>query len=162
MEVHLTFSIRLPHGELERILNADHSALHEALARYIPQLPGWVHAAEVSFAIYGERGVIDILAFHEPTGSLLVIELKTELVSLEDLLSTMDIRMRHAAQIGRERGWQARSVSAWVVVADSDMNRRRANQHRAALRNSLPLGWPTDARMATTTASADPRVEFLG
>ena len=62
-------------------------------------LPGWVHAPEVSFAFYAERGVIDILAFHEPTGSLLVIELKTEFVSLEDLLGTMDIRMSHAADI---------------------------------------------------------------
>jgi hypothetical protein len=37
---------------------------------------------------------IDILAFHPLTGSLLVIELKTEIVSIEDLLMTMDVRVR--------------------------------------------------------------------
>jgi hypothetical protein len=34
----------------------------------------------VSFSIFGERGLIDILAFHQPTGMLLIIELKTELM----------------------------------------------------------------------------------
>ncbi|HEY7025614.1 MAG TPA: helix-turn-helix transcriptional regulator [Candidatus Limnocylindrales bacterium] len=138
LETYVSFSLRLTHGELERILNADHAALHEALARQLTQLPGWRHAAEVSFAIYGERGIIDILAFHEPSRSLLVIELKTELVSLEDLLGTMDVRMRHALEIGRSRGWSASSVSAWIVVADSDMNRRRVGQHRTALRVAFP------------------------
>lgn len=136
--VRVEVSVRLPAGEIDRLLNAGHAILHEELARYLSTLPGWIHAPEVSFAIYGERGVIDILAFHEPTGSLLVIELKTELVSLEDLLSTMDVRLRHAARIARERGWLARSVSAWVVVADSDANRRRVGSFRALLGSAFP------------------------
>lgn len=138
-EVLLTIGLRLPHGELDRILNADHAALHESVARYLADVPGWFHAAEVSFVIYGERGIIDILAFHEPTDSLLVIELKTELVSLEDLLSTMDVRMRHARAIARDRGWTATSVSAWVVVIDAQMNRRRVRMHRTLLRTAFPL-----------------------
>ncbi len=131
-------SISLPHGEIDRILNAGHAALHESVARYLAGLPAWVHAPEVSFAVYGERGIIDILAFHPATGSLLVIELKTELVSLEDLLGTMDVRLRHAAKIAGERGWHAKSVSAWVVFADSSTNRRRAGQHGHALRAAFP------------------------
>ena len=130
--------LTLPHGELDRLMNAGHAALHEALARHIGQLPGWLHAPEVSFAIYGERGVIDILAFHPPTRSLLVIELKTELVSLEDLLTTMDVRMRHALTIARGRGWNAEFVSGWVVIAESATNRRRVAAHRSALRSAFP------------------------
>jgi len=137
LEVRAEVSLILPHGELERLLNSGHAALHEAMARYLRALPGWEHAPEVSFAIYGERGVIDILAFHKSTGSLLVIELKTELVSLEDLLSTMDIRMRHAASIARERGWHARSVSAWVVFAESRTTRRRVMAHSTVLRSAF-------------------------
>ncbi|MEP7379810.1 MAG: helix-turn-helix domain-containing protein [Chloroflexota bacterium] len=131
-------SVTLPHGEIERLLTAGHAALHDALARHLGALPGWVHAPEVSFAVYGERGVIDILAFHPPTGSLLVIELKTELVSLENLLSTMDIRMRHAARIAVARGWAAKTVSAWVVFADSATNQRRVASHAYALRAAFP------------------------
>jgi len=134
LDVRAEISLSLPHGELERLLNAGHAALHESLARYLCELSGWVHAPEVSFAIYGERGVIDILAFHPATGSLLVIELKTELVALENLLSTMDVRLRHATAIARERGWHAKSVSAWIVLTDTATNRRRAKAHQAALR----------------------------
>lgn len=139
-------SISLPHGEIDRLLNAGHALLHEALATHLTQLPGWVHAPEVSFAVYGERGIIDILAFHPATGSLLVIELKTELVSLEDLLGTMDVRMRHAAKIAGERGWHAKSVSAWVVFADRATNRRRAGQHGHALRAAFPADGRTMRR----------------
>lgn len=157
LEIRAEVSITLPHGELERLLNAGHAAMHELVAAYLDTLPGWVHAPEVSFAIYGERGVIDILAFHQATGSLLVIELKTELVSLENLLSTMDVRMRHAAAIARDRGWDARSVSAWVIFAESTTNHRRVNAHHSALRSAFPVdgramrGWlhnPTGAARA--------------
>jgi transcriptional regulator with XRE-family HTH domain len=138
LEIRAEISLSLPHGEIDRLLAAGHAALHESLARHLTGLPGWVHAPEVSFAVYGERGIIDILAFHPETGSLLVIELKTELVSLEDLLGTMDIRMRHATKIARERGWHPRTVSAWVVFADSATNHRRVRSHDHALRAAFP------------------------
>jgi transcriptional regulator with XRE-family HTH domain len=138
LEIRTQISLRLPHGELDRLINAGHAAMHEALAKYLTSVPGWLQAPEVSFAIYGERGVIDILASHPPTGSLLVIELKTEMVSLEDLLTTSDIRLRHAAKIARERGWVARTVSCWIVFAESDTNRRRLREHRTTLRSAFP------------------------
>lgn len=117
--------------------------LHDELARYLDSLPGWVQAPEVSFSVFGERGVIDILAFHAPSGSLLVIELKTELVSFEDLLSTMDARLRLAVRIAAERGRRATTVSAWVVVAETTPNRRRAKAHEALLRSAFPADRPT-------------------
>ena len=67
-----------------------------------------------------------------------MIELKTELVSLEDLLGTMDVRVRHAAKIARERGWLAKTVSAWVVFAESRTTRRRVQAHSAVLRSAFP------------------------
>ncbi len=139
LDVRITYNVRLPHGELDRLLNAGHAALHEAIARLLNSIPGWTHAPEVSFAFYGERGVIDILAFNDRTGALLVIELKTELVSLEDLLSTMDVRLRHATSIARDRGWHARSVSAWIVFADTETNRRRVGAYAAVLRTAYPV-----------------------
>ncbi len=138
LEVRAEIALWLPHGELDRLLNMGHAALHEALARHLQALPGWQHAAEVSFAIFGERGVIDILAFHQTSGSLLVIELKTEFASLENLLTTMDVRMRHAAKIARERGWNAKSVSAWIVFAESRTTRRRTTAHGSVLKTAFP------------------------
>jgi transcriptional regulator with XRE-family HTH domain len=138
LDILVVLRLRSRGGDLDRLVNAGHAALHEELARHLDALPDWLHAPEVSFAVFGERGVIDILAFHPPTGSLLVVELKTELVSLEDLLMTMDVRMRHAERIARERGWTPTSVSAWVVVAESRPNRHRAARHRSLLRSAFP------------------------
>lgn len=138
LDILVVLRLRSRGGDVDRLVNAGHAALHEELARYLDMLPDWLHAPEVSFSVFGERGVIDILAFHPPTGSLLVIELKTELVSFENLLMTMDVRLRHAERIARERGWKPTSASAWVVVAESKPNRRRVAQHRALLRSALP------------------------
>src|SRR3954462_11204160 len=134
LDVRLDLTPRLRTGDVERLLNAGHGALHEVLAAQLESLPGWIHAPEVSFSVYGERGVIAILAFHEPTGALLVIELKTELVSFEDLLTPMDVRTRLGRKIAAERGWRASSVSCWVVVAETAPNRRRIREHRALVR----------------------------
>jgi hypothetical protein len=54
-------------GQLERMVNRRHAALHEALARQFSRLAGWRLLAEVSFSIYGERGIIDVLAWHVET-----------------------------------------------------------------------------------------------
>jgi transcriptional regulator with XRE-family HTH domain len=60
-------------GELDRLLNARHSALGEAVAGWLSHLGGWIIAPEVSFAVDGERGWIDLLAWHAETRTLLVI-----------------------------------------------------------------------------------------
>ncbi|MEA2632936.1 MAG: hypothetical protein QOE66_3155, partial [Chloroflexota bacterium] len=73
------------------------------------QLPGWILAPEVSFAIYGERRVIDILAWHPGRRALLLIELKTELVDMNELLGTLDRKRRLARRIAQERGWDPES-----------------------------------------------------
>jgi transcriptional regulator with XRE-family HTH domain len=128
-------------GDLDRLLASGHSALHESVARNLGGLRGWQFVSEVSFANYADRGVIDLLAWHEPTGSLLVIELKTEFVDMNELIGTLDRKFRNAAQIARERGWleNAASVSVWVIVVDSSTNRRRAAEHATTLRHAYPL-----------------------
>ncbi len=125
-------------GDLDRLLNAKHSALHEEVARLFGGLPGWVTAPEVSFAIYGERGVIDILAWHAGRRALLVIELKTDIVDVNELLGTLDRKRRLAARIVAERGWRPITVSTWLIVAASRTNEARAAAHRATLDAALP------------------------
>jgi transcriptional regulator with XRE-family HTH domain len=136
----------LPRGrgaDLDRLLSARHSALHESVLRALAHdFPEWEMASEVSFAIWGERGVIDLLLWHPGRRGLLIIEFKTELVDVGDLLSTMDRRRRLANEIAKERGWFPTSVPTWVVLAASRTNERRIAEHRAVLRNA----YPADAR----------------
>jgi hypothetical protein len=92
----------------------------------------------VSFSIYGERGIIDIVAWHASSRSLLIIELKTTLVDPRELVGTMDKRVRLGKQIGVGREWHARTVSSWVVVADTRTNHCRLREHNGLLRGAFP------------------------
>jgi hypothetical protein len=101
---------------------------------------GWEVRPEVPFSEYGERGVIDLLLWHAASRSLLIIELKTELVDFNELLGTLDRKRRLAPSIARQLGWEPASVSTALLVADSMTNRRRAGAHAPLLRAALPDG----------------------
>jgi transcriptional regulator with XRE-family HTH domain len=142
LEIYVDVIPRWRGGDLPRMLNAGHSALHEAIATLLARMPGWAFAPEVSFAIYGERGIIDVLAYHRERRALLVIELKTDLVDVQGLLGSVDRYRRLARGVARDRGWDAASVSVWVLMRDTDTNRRRVAAHATVLRSALPLdGW---------------------
>ncbi|MEP7378816.1 MAG: helix-turn-helix domain-containing protein [Chloroflexota bacterium] len=138
-----TIQIQWRGGDLARLLNARHSALHESVARSFAELPGWQIAPEVSFSIRGEKGIIDIIAWHAATRTLLVIELKTEIVDVNELLGTLDRKRRLASEIALERGWLAARVATWLIVADSRTNHRRVADHATTLRAALPAAGRT-------------------
>jgi transcriptional regulator with XRE-family HTH domain len=122
----------------DRMLASRHAALHEDVARYLRGVGGWEVAPEVTFSVYGERGSIDIFARHAASRTLLVIELKTELVDANELLATLDRKVRLAERIARGRGWIPAVVTSWVVMAEGRTNRRRVGAHREMLRGALP------------------------
>jgi transcriptional regulator with XRE-family HTH domain len=134
--------IRWRGADLDRLVSGRHAAMQEAAARQFASLAGWDFAQEVSYSIYGERGVIDVLAWHPGRRAILVVELKTVLVDINDLVAQMDRRRRLARTIARERGWDPVASSVWVVVADTRTNRRSLAAHSALLRHAFP----TDGR----------------
>jgi len=126
-------------GDLDRLLNAKHSQLHEQVARWFAkELPAWVLAPEVSYAIYHERGVIDIVAWHPDTRAILVIELKTDIVDVNQLIGKLGEKARLIRKIVRDRGWHPLTVSTWLIVAPGRTNRARIAAHRSVLRAAFP------------------------
>jgi len=143
LEIGLDLVPRWRGGDLDRMLNLRHSLLHESVARSIvADFPDWALLPEASFSIFGERGVIDLLLWHPGRRALLVIELKTDLVDVNELLGTMDRKRRLAWQVARDRGLDPVSVSAWIIVAASRTNERRIGEHRTMLR----AGYPANGR----------------
>ena len=138
LDIRIDLVARWRGGDLDRLLNAGHSALHESVAAFILGQADWTIAPEVTFSIWGERGVIDILAWHAPRRSLLVIELKTELVDVNELVGTMDRKRRLAPVVARERGWDPLTVSTWVVLRPNRTNERHLARHRTMLRAAFP------------------------
>jgi len=140
VDVHVTVIPRWRGGDLDRLLNASHSVLHnEVAAMFRAEFPDWMIAPEVSFSIYGERGVIDLVAWHPRRRALLIIELKTDIVDVNELLGTFDRKRRLAWQVAKERGWDPVTVSGWLIVAPSRTNRGRLKAHAAVLRAAFPL-----------------------
>ncbi len=125
-------------GNLEHVLNVWHSALHELLAERLGRASGWVSGAEVSYSIWGERGVIDRLAFHAGQRMLAVFEIKADMTDPAGLVAQVDRYRRLAPEIARSRGWEAERVSCWAVLADTDTNRRRVAAHPELLRGAFP------------------------
>lgn len=138
LEIRLDLIASWRGGELERLLNVRHAAMHDVALAMFEATTGWETASEVSFAVYGERGVIDILAWHESTRTLLIIELKTELVDPQGLIGTMDRRRRLAHKIAASRGWQPDHIGLWIVLADTRTNRRHVAQHQRLLHSAYP------------------------
>jgi transcriptional regulator with XRE-family HTH domain len=140
LEMRIDIVARWRGGELDRLLSSGHSAMHEQVAKLLAALPRWTSSPEVTFAVYGERGVIDILAFHPERRALLVIELKTELADVQALLGQVDRYRRLAGRIALERGWDAGIVGVWVVMRDTTTNRRRVARHATTIHAALPDG----------------------
>ena len=129
-------------GELERLLDADHSRLQERWSiRKRASGDGWVSRAEVTYNVYGERGSIDDLAFHAESGILLVTELKTGIYSADATLAKLDEKVRLADGIAQRFGWVAEQVVPCLVVAEGRTNRRRIETHPAMFAGFDRRGW---------------------
>lgn len=140
LDIQVTLTARSRGADLDRLVSSRHSGLHESVARcFAEELPDWILEPEVSFSIYGERGIIDILAWHPAHRALVIIELKTDIVDVNELVGRMDQRRRLAAQIVEDRGWDPLTISVWVIVANGRTNRARLAAHRTLLRNAFPM-----------------------
>lgn len=139
IEAELDLGVRWRGGDLDRVTDDGHSALVAVTTRLLRRL-GWVVHAEVSFSIYGERGSIDLLAWHAPTRTLLVIEVKTSLNSIEETLRRQDTKVRLSGRIVNERfGWQPAATASLLVLPDDTTSRRRVSQHAAVLDVAFPV-----------------------
>ena len=126
---------------LDRLIDARHASLTEVVVRLLSAL-GWLCATEVTFSVYGERGSIDILAFHPATGVLLVIEIKSAIPELGNTLIPLDRKVRLAPGIAADRGWKVTAVGRLLVVSDGASTRRRLAEHRAVFDQQFPVrGW---------------------
>lgn len=122
----------------DRLLDERHARLGGDCTTWLTSL-GWLMRSEVSYSEWGERGSIDLLGWHPATASLLVIEIKTELASIESTLRKLDEKTRLASAIVRPFGWQPASVSRLLVLPEDRTQRRRVVAHASILKTAYPL-----------------------
>jgi transcriptional regulator with XRE-family HTH domain len=139
LEARVDIGIWTRSGEVERLASQRHAELVEAVANALVE-SGWIARPEVSFSIAGERGLIDILAWHAPARTLLVIEVKTEIVDIGEAIGTLDRKRRLAPEIASRLGWMPIACSTALIVDDTTTNHRRIREHGATFRGVLPDG----------------------
>jgi transcriptional regulator with XRE-family HTH domain len=136
-------------ADVARTMDEEHAAIVEVLAAWLRGLALEV-VTEASFSVYGERGRVDVAAFDPATATIYLVEVKTELSDLGDLLGVVDIRERLASHLGRDRGWAVATAVSILAVADTQHNRDIVAAHPATF-----AGWsPSRFRAAGSPSSA--------
>jgi transcriptional regulator with XRE-family HTH domain len=126
------------HGEgLDRLLDEAHARLVEQLVAWL-RADGWEVAVEVSFSRFGERGSIDVLAWHPGRRALAVFEVKSVTPDMQAMLVGLDRKGRLAPAIARERGWEPVAVARILVLGDTSTNRDRLARHASTIDAALP------------------------
>jgi transcriptional regulator with XRE-family HTH domain len=129
---------------LVRLLDRRHAALAQAVACHLERL-GWDVHTEFTFNHYGDRGSVDILAWHPVRHALLIVEIKTELVSVEETIRTLDMKSRVVPMLaGRDLGWTAERdgavprVGIVLVLPEGSTQRDLVARHATLMAGSLP------------------------
>jgi Holliday junction resolvase-like predicted endonuclease len=122
---------------LDRLRDRRHAALVERMVKRL-RADGWEVATEVSFNHFGERGSIDILAYHAATRTLLVVEVKSVVPDVSGSLATLDRKVRLARELAQARGWDPRTVARLLVLPEESTVRRRVAAHDATFANAFP------------------------
>jgi hypothetical protein len=138
LDARLDIALRWRGEALDRLLDSAHARLVEQVVSLLSG-NGWDVAIEVSFAIGGERGSIDVFGRHRATGTLLVAEVKSVVPDNQAMLFVLDRKVRLAPRIAATRGWASSGpVARLLVIAEGTTARRRVAALASTYANVLP------------------------
>jgi transcriptional regulator with XRE-family HTH domain len=126
---------------LDRLLDEAHAALVERIVALLAVF-GWETWIEVTFSIFGERGSIDVFAWHTATRTLLIVEVKSVVPDAQGTLSPLDRKVRLGPRIAWERGLDPAAVARLLIIGEGMANRRRVDRFAGLFDVALPIrGW---------------------
>lgn len=138
LDARLVLSIAHRGAQVDRLLDSHHAALVAAAIRVLTELD-WDVRVEVTFNEYGDRGSIDIVAWHPGQRALLVVEVKSELASVEGTLRPFAVKCRVAAKVvGEQFGWRPLIVGKVLVLPELSTARRAVERNSSVLDTALP------------------------
>jgi transcriptional regulator with XRE-family HTH domain len=139
-------TLRWEGEQLDRLIDSAHAYLVQQTASMLVAF-GWVVRPEVSFNHYGDRGVVDLLAFHPSVGAVLVIEIKSIIGDVQATLGRLDVKARLARSLAESVGWSpVRAVVPALIFGDRRSARRTVATHdaifgRYGVRGRSALAW---------------------
>jgi transcriptional regulator with XRE-family HTH domain len=133
----LYLDIRYQGGMADRLIDRVHAALVDHMVGALRS--DWEVVVEYTFNHFGERGSVDVLAWHAATRTLLIVEVKSAFTDLQDMLASFGRKLRVLPDIvRRDRGWDPLAVGRLIVVSGTTSNRKIVADHRAIFEVSFP------------------------
>lgn len=138
--------------QLDRLTDAAHAWLTEQVSTGLSQA-GWSTRAEVSFNHYGDRGRVDVLAWHPATRTLAVVEVKSAIGDIQETLGRLDVKVRLGRNLASDAGWGLPSAIVRIlVIGDTRRARRAVAEHDATfatftLRGRTARAWIRNPRL---------------
>jgi transcriptional regulator with XRE-family HTH domain len=133
----LYLDVRYQGGVGGRLLDRVHAALVDHVVASLRA--DWEVLIEYTFNEFGERGSVDVLAWHASTRTLLIVEVKSAFTDLQAMLLSLGRKLRLVPDlVRRERGWDAVAVGRVLVVAGTTSNRAVVAAHPAVFDVSFP------------------------
>lgn len=146
LQAELVVEVRWHGAGLDSLIDRAHAALVTAVAERL-QRAGWITQAEVSFNHYGDRGRCDLVAWRPADRVLLIVEVKTRLGNLQEMLGSQDVKTRLGREIAEQLGLgPPRHVAPALVLVEHGGNRRLIRTYEAlfrryAVRGRRALAW---------------------
>jgi transcriptional regulator with XRE-family HTH domain len=134
----LVVGLRYGGGLADRLVDSAHATLVEFVVGFLRDR-SWQVELEFSFNVFGERGSVDILGWHAPTRTRLIIEVKSRFTDLQAMLLSLSRKLRLVPAVARDEvGWDATSVGRVIVAYGTAENRSVLDGHRAIFDASFP------------------------
>jgi transcriptional regulator with XRE-family HTH domain len=138
VDARLTIAPSWRGAALERLLDDEHAQLVAAVAAILSRA-GWAVELEVTYSRYGERGSVDVLALNKAHLAALVVEVKSDVASSEELGRKVDEKARLAPGIVFDRsGWRPRTIGRVVVMPETTRLRRPFDVGSGVLNRMFP------------------------
>jgi transcriptional regulator with XRE-family HTH domain len=161
VQVKLTLVATWRGGAGDRLIDQVHASLVADVAAILSSA-GWQIIPEYTFNHFGDRGSVDILPWHATSRTLLIVEVKSRIHDLQDLLARLATKVRVVpAIVARERGWRPTHVARLIVVPGITANRSIVARHRAVFDAAYPARAPEIRRWIQAPISALAGVWFL-
>ncbi len=131
LDATLDLTLRWRGEGLDRLLDSAHAAVQDQAASMF-RSAGWTVDVEVSFNHYGDRGRVDLLAFHAGSSFLVVGEMKSGIGDVQETLGRLDIKTRIGSLLARQAGRSPiRAVVPALVIQEGRTARRVVAAHSA-------------------------------
>ena len=141
---------------MDRLIDERHASIVAELVTLFRD-SRWEVAVEVTFSEFGERGSIDVLAWHPIVQVVAVNEVKGSVGEAGGTVIGVDRKSRLAPQIAKKRGWTCRGVARFLVIADGSTSRDRIARHADIFLTAFPTGGRESlAWIRDPTAAAPP------